>query len=59
MRLATITVGIDPMIHLGPLTLTWHGMTIALGILVGGLVAARDARRRGPIPSRCTRSGSS
>jgi phosphatidylglycerol:prolipoprotein diacylglycerol transferase len=43
---STITVGIDPMIHVGPLTLAWHGITIALGILVGGLAAARYARER-------------
>jgi phosphatidylglycerol:prolipoprotein diacylglycerol transferase len=47
---ATITIGIDPTIELGPVTLAWHGLTIAIGILVGGLVAARDARRRGLDP---------
>ena len=50
MELATITIGIDPRIELGPLTLAWHGLTIAIGILIGGLVAARDARRRGLDP---------
>ena len=50
MPAATITVGIDPTIELGPLTLAWHGITIALGIVVGGVVAARDARRRGLDP---------
>lgn len=44
---ATITIGIDPTIELGPLTLAWHGLTIAIGIVVGGLVAGRRARRRG------------
>jgi phosphatidylglycerol:prolipoprotein diacylglycerol transferase len=44
---ATISIGIDPTIELGPLTIAWHGLTIAIGILVGGVVAARDARRRG------------
>lgn len=48
--LATISVGIDPAIELGPLTLAWHGLTIAIGIVVGGLVAAREARRRGLDP---------
>ena len=48
--LGTITVGIDPTVELGPLTLAWHGLTIALGILVGGVVAAREARRRGLDP---------
>ena len=47
---ATITIGIDPTIELGPFTLAWHGITIALGILVGGVVAAREARRRGLDP---------
>ena len=44
---ATITIGIDPTIELGPLTLAWHGLTIAIGIMVGGLVAGHRARRRG------------
>jgi phosphatidylglycerol:prolipoprotein diacylglycerol transferase len=44
---AVITIGIDPMVHLGPLTLAWHGLTIAIGVLVGGLVAGREARARG------------
>jgi phosphatidylglycerol:prolipoprotein diacylglycerol transferase len=48
---ATISVGIDPTIELGPLTLAWHGLTIAIGIVVGGLVAAREARRRGLDPA--------
>ena len=43
---AVIRIGIDPFIHLGPLTLAWHGLTIAVGILAGGLLAAREARRR-------------
>lgn len=46
-ELAAITVGIDPEIDLGPVTLAWHGLTIAIGILVGGVAAAREARRRG------------
>jgi phosphatidylglycerol:prolipoprotein diacylglycerol transferase len=45
--LSTITIGIDPTIEFGPLTLAWHGITIALGILIGGLVAGGEARRRG------------
>jgi phosphatidylglycerol---prolipoprotein diacylglyceryl transferase len=49
---AVITIGIDPYIHLGPLTLAWHGLMIAVGILVGGLAAAYDARRRGLEPER-------
>jgi len=38
---------IDPEVHLGPLTLAWHGITIALGFLLGGVVAARWLRRHG------------
>jgi phosphatidylglycerol---prolipoprotein diacylglyceryl transferase len=49
---AVITIGIDPYIEIGPVTLAWHGLTIAVGILVGGLAAAYDARRRGLEPDR-------
>ena len=45
--MAVITIGIDPEIHLGPLTLAWHGLTIALGILIGGVAAGRWLRERG------------
>lgn len=41
-----ITIGIDPTIELGPVTLTWHGLTIAIGLVVGMLLARREARRR-------------
>jgi phosphatidylglycerol:prolipoprotein diacylglycerol transferase len=44
---AVISIGIDPMVHLGPVTLAWHGLTIAIGILVGGLMASAEARARG------------
>jgi phosphatidylglycerol:prolipoprotein diacylglycerol transferase len=44
---AVITIGIDPNIELGPLTLTWHGLMIAVGIASGGWLAARFARERG------------
>ncbi|MBN1529236.1 MAG: prolipoprotein diacylglyceryl transferase [Thermoleophilaceae bacterium] len=47
MQLAVITVGIDPEIQLGPLSVAWHGLTIAIGIAVGGVVAAGRLRRRG------------
>jgi phosphatidylglycerol:prolipoprotein diacylglycerol transferase len=46
MRPAVITIGIDPDIHLGPLMLSWHGLTIALGVLVGGLIAGVWLRQR-------------
>ena len=45
--LSVITVGIDPTIELGPLTVAWHGLTIAIGILVGCAFAAKVARERG------------
>lgn len=45
--MAVITIGIDPELRLGPVTLAWHGITIALGILLGAIIAARWLRRRG------------
>ncbi len=36
-----ITLGLAPKFHLGPLTLAWHGIMIAVGILLGSLFAAR------------------
>ncbi len=47
---STITIGIDPFIDLGPVTLAWHGLTIAIGIAAGGLLAGREARLRGLDP---------
>lgn len=44
--MAVITINIAPEIQLGPLTLAWHGLTIALGIFIGALVAARWLRER-------------
>jgi phosphatidylglycerol---prolipoprotein diacylglyceryl transferase len=41
---STITIGIDPYIELGPVTLAWHGLTITLGILVAGWLASRCLR---------------
>jgi phosphatidylglycerol:prolipoprotein diacylglycerol transferase len=35
------------MIEIGPVTIAWHGLTIAIGILVGGVAAGREARARG------------
>ena len=49
---AVITIGIDPTIELGPITLAWHGLTIAIGIVIGGMAVAIDARRRGLDPER-------
>ena len=45
--MAVITIGIDPELRLGPVTLAWHGITIALGIRLGAIIAARWLRRRG------------
>ena len=45
MQSAVITIGIDPDIHVGPLMLSWHGLTIAVGILAGSVVAGLWARR--------------
>jgi phosphatidylglycerol---prolipoprotein diacylglyceryl transferase len=44
---AAITIGIDPTMELGPFMLAWHGITIALGILIGGVAAGYYARQRG------------
>jgi len=49
---SVITIGIDPTIEIGPITVAWHGLMIAVGIVVGGLAAAHDARRRGLEPER-------
>jgi len=46
LETAVITIGIPPEIHLGPLTLAWHGITIAVGIFVGGVAASRWLRAR-------------
>ena len=46
-QMAVIRIGIDPYIHLGPVKLAWHGLTIGIGILVGALLASREARARG------------
>ena len=48
--LAAITIGIDPTIEIGPLTLAWHGITMAVGVLIGAVVAGGEARRRGLDP---------
>ena len=47
MPLAEITIGIDPEIEIGPLTVAWHGIGIAAGIAVGGWLATRFAAERG------------
>jgi len=54
---SVITIGIDPTIEIEPITLAWHGLTIAVGILIGGLAIEHDARRRASTPRACTRLG--
>lgn len=44
---ATITIDIPPTFHVGPVELAWQGITIAVGIALGGVLAGRWARRRG------------
>lgn len=48
--MAVITIGVPPEIHVGPVTLAWHGITIALGILAGAVAASRWLRGRGLDP---------
>ncbi len=38
LPLDVITIGIEPEFDVGPVTFAWHGITIALGLLVGGIV---------------------
>ncbi|MBA3746529.1 MAG: prolipoprotein diacylglyceryl transferase [Solirubrobacterales bacterium] len=45
--MGVITIDIAPEFQLGPLTVAWHGITIALGIVIGALMAARWLRERG------------
>jgi phosphatidylglycerol:prolipoprotein diacylglycerol transferase len=43
-----LIIGIDPvLVRLGPFALRWYGLTIAVGIACGVLVALREARRLG------------
>lgn len=44
---ATIKLHVDPVIQLGPLTVAWHGLMIAVGIVAGAWLARRYARERG------------
>ncbi len=52
-----IEIGIDPNIHLGPVTLAWHGLTIAVGILIGGVLGTRWVRAQGLDPDVITTLG--
>jgi phosphatidylglycerol:prolipoprotein diacylglycerol transferase len=44
---SVITIAIDPEISVGALTVTWHGLMIAVGIVAGGWLATLYARERG------------
>ena len=44
---SAITIDIDPYLQVGPVSVAWHGLMIAIGIFVGGYPAARYARERG------------
>ena len=50
--LATIKIGLDPTLRLGPVGLAWHGLMIAVGIAVGGVLARRVAIERKLDPDR-------
>jgi len=46
--MATITITIDPVFaHLGPLSLRWYGVIMAIAVIVGALVFAGQLRKRG------------
>jgi phosphatidylglycerol:prolipoprotein diacylglycerol transferase len=47
---AVITISLPPDIDLGPVSIAWHGLTIAIGIGVGATAAGRWARRQGLDP---------
>jgi hypothetical protein len=54
-----ITIGVDPTIELGPATIAGHGLTIAIGIMVGGVAVATRPAGAASTASGCTPSGSS
>ncbi len=45
-------LGLQPGFCIGPLPIRFYGIIIVLGALIGGFVAAREARRRGENPDR-------
>lgn len=45
-------LGLQPGFCIGPLPVRFYGIIIVLGAIVGGFVAAREARRRGENPDR-------
>ncbi len=52
MSASVITIDIAPTFDVGPLTLSWHGLTIALGLVLGGFMAMRVAREGDLDPDR-------
>ena len=43
-----LTINIDPiLIHLGPLAISWYGLAVGAGILVGFWLTMREAQRKG------------
>lgn len=44
---ASITLDIDPFIEIGPVSLAWHGLMTAVGLIVGSVMARRYAAERG------------
>jgi phosphatidylglycerol---prolipoprotein diacylglyceryl transferase len=45
---ASITIDIDPILfHLGPFTVRWYGVIMAIAVLVGTWVFSRQLRKRG------------
>ena len=43
-----LTINIDPvLVHLGPFAISWYGLAVAIGILVGAWLTTREAVRKG------------
>jgi phosphatidylglycerol:prolipoprotein diacylglycerol transferase len=42
-----ITIDINPMIHIGPLMLSWYGIIVAIAAISGVWLTLREAERRG------------
>ena len=43
-----VTINIDPILsHLGPLAISWYGLAVAAGLLVGIWLITREAARKG------------
>ena len=43
-----LTIDVNPMLfHLGPLAVSWYGLAVATGVIVGVWLTLREARRKG------------